>query len=79
MDRIGISARSTGSLQIIPSEKLPASIAVFVYVYGCVRGNSTILHIFKNCYFFYKKVVTLLYLWLAVALATWYNLYRIFC
>lgn len=32
-------------------------IAVFVYVYGCVRGNSTILHIFKNCYFFMKKVV----------------------
>lgn len=28
MDRIGISARSTGSLQIIPSEKLPASIVI---------------------------------------------------
>ena len=28
MDRIGISARSTGSLQIVPSEKLPASIVI---------------------------------------------------
>ena len=43
-----------------------------IYLIG-VCGNSTIQHIFKNCYFFYKKVVVFTYLGLAVAPATWYN------
>lgn len=33
----------------------------------------------KTAIFFNKKVVTLLYLWLAAALAAWYNITQGFC
>ena len=36
-------------------------------------GNSTIQHIFKNCYFFFEKSGGNTYLGLAAALAAWYN------
>ena len=44
-------------------------MAVYVFVW---RGNLTIQHKYKNCYFF-RKSSGIMYLALAVALATWYN------
>ena len=41
--------------------------------FRCVRGNSTIKHKYKNCYFYFKRKQGKQYLELAVALATWYN------
>ena len=38
-----------------------------------VCGNSTIQHKYKNCYFF-RKSSGIMYLALAVAPATWYNI-----
>ena len=38
-----------------------------------VCGNSTIQHKYKNCYFF-RKSSGIMYLALAVAPATWYNM-----
>ena len=44
-------------------------MAVYVFVW---RGNLTIQHKYKNCYFF-RKSSGIMYLALAVAPATWYN------